>query len=344
MIHSDPEFLSLFGWDGSFEIPAAADLVSQSFFYARVIGEERSLYRVQAGLDTVLMAAISGTMQTQAKGRVDYPAVGDWVLAALPDSSGRGVIHHICPRKSLLQRRQVGSSGDQQILSTNIDRVFIATSVNEDLVLARLERYLAVARESGAAPVILLTKADLPGSLEDSVRSVEKEFPEVPVHTLSQKNFAQAGFLEDYLVRGSTSIFIGSSGVGKSTLVNYLTGQTNIKTQAIREGDGKGRHTTTSRNLYVSRYGGLIIDSPGMRELQLSDHAEGVSQQFADVETLLGTCRFSDCQHKTEPGCIIKAALASGSLAEARWLSYQKLVLETRHAKARQGFAKRGRK
>lgn len=331
MLNSHEEFLALFGWTDFFE-SQVANLNSDSLFLSRVICEERQLYRVQAGLQDIFWASTAGKLQFQASSREDYPAVGDWVLVEKPAGSDRGVIHHVVPRKSTIHRRQVGSSGDMQILSTNVDYVFITTSVNEDLNYRRIDRYLAVAWDAGCVPVILLTKADLSTQpIDDVISDVENEFPGVQVYALSQTEFEKADFLSGYLKKGKTSVFVGSSGVGKSTLVNFLTGHEVAKTQDIRDDDGKGRHTTTARHLYVSVYGGLIIDTPGMRELQLSDHSEGISARFADVEELISQCRFKDCQHQTEPGCAVLAALADLSLSEERWKSYLKLEAEVRH-------------
>jgi ribosome biogenesis GTPase len=335
MFISDKEFLFHFGWDDFFE-SQSPDLIS-NLLPARVICEERNLYRVQLGFDKVLWAVVSGKMQFGATSRKDYPAVGDWVMVELPKQSDRGVIHQIVPRKTTIYRKQAGSSGDQQILSTNVDYVFITTSVNDDLNYRRIERYLTIVRETGSTPVILLTKADIClNNISEIIADVQREFPGEVVHAVSNTDYDSAKFLPQYLVKGTTSVFIGSSGVGKSTLVNFLIGKEQIKTQDIRESDGKGRHTTTARNLYVSRFGGLIIDSPGMRELQLSDHVEGVKTQFADIEELIKSCRFGDCQHQTEPGCAIKKALADDTLAEDRWRSYQKLEAEVRHGLRKQ--------
>lgn len=339
MLNSQKEFLSLFGWDGFFESQNAI-LVSQNLVPARVICEERNLYRIQLDIDKVLWASVSGKLQFNAVTRADYPAVGDWVLVEAADQSDRAVIHHICPRKTVIQRKQVGSSADIQILSANVDYVFVTTSANDDLNYRRIERYLAVAWESGATPIILLTKADICADEVLAIATnVRKEFPGIEVYTLSNTEFENAEFLSYYLKEGKTSVVVGSSGVGKSTLVNFLIGQEQIKTQDVREADGKGRHTTTSRSLYVSRYGGLIIDTPGMRELQLADHAEGVSLQFADIENLIAGCRFTDCQHRTEPGCKIIEALDDESLSEDRWKSYQKLAAEVRHGLRKQNRA-----
>ena len=339
MLSSQEEFLLHFGWDDFFE-SQISDLVSSSLFPARVVCEERNLYRVQASPDQILWASVRGKMQFSASTRIDYPAVGDWVMVELPSQSDRGIIHQVLQRKTIIHRKQVGASADAQILSTNVDYAFITSSVNSDLNYRRIERYLTVARDAGATPIILLTKTDLCSeSIEDVIIRLEKEIPGVGIHAVSKDDFERASFLAQLLRRGTTSVFLGSSGVGKSTLVNFLIGEEQIKTQSVRESDDKGRHTTTSRNLYVSRYGGLIIDTPGMRELQLSDHAEGLTTQFSDVEETLHRCRFSDCRHQTEPGCAIKTALEDGLLSEERWASYQKLEAEIRHGMRKQDKA-----
>lgn len=331
MTNSQKEFLHLFGWDDIFE-KQAKSFSTESLVPGRVIIEERNLYRIQTDLEQSVWASISGKMMFEAKGRIEYPAVGDWVLVEIGSPNDRGVIHQIVPRKNIIHRKEIGSGADKQILSVNVDFIFITTSANEDLNYRRIERYLTIVRESGAQPIILVTKADLVlDSIHEIILELQDYFPGIAVYTLSKNNFESATFLTEYLKPGKTSIFIGSSGVGKSTIVNFLSGEEIIKTAEIRENDGKGRHTTTSRHLYVSRYGGLIIDTPGMRELQMGDHVEGLSKQFSEIDILISKCRFSDCKHETEPGCAIKEALDDGSLSEERWRSYQKLEAEIRH-------------
>ena len=330
MFDNQKEFLLLFGWDDSLSLHQS-NLGLKHLIPARVIIEEKHLYRVQMGLDQALYASISGQILNQARVRADYPAVGDWVLISFPENSDRGIIHHIMPRKTILHRKQIGSSQDAQILSTNVNSVFITTSVNDDLNYRRTERYLSIVRESGAQPVILLTKADIAPDIDKLICDVKIEFPGISVHAICQDEFEKAVFLFDYLKKGTTSVFIGSSGVGKSTLVNFLIGRHEAKTQEIRDDDGKGKHTTTSRHLYVSTYGGLIIDTPGMRELQMSDHADGIRDQFAQIEELAQNCKFTNCEHQVnQPGCAVQKSLLDQTLAAAKWMNFQKLKSEVK--------------
>lgn len=342
MSTSVKELLFLLGWNDFFE-GHSSQFISESLTPARIIGEEKGLYRAQGKDGVTFFATIRGKMQHTATAREDYPAVGDWVMVDRPSGAERGIIHHLLPRRAVLYRKQIGSSSDAQILASNVDTIFITTSMNEDLNYRRLDRYLAVAWESGSQPVLLLTKADLfQGDIHEKVAEVEDRFPGVPVHFISQTDFAQNDFLARYLARGKTAVFIGSSGVGKSTLVNFLITEDDVgpvKTQSIRDDDGKGRHTTTSRSLYHSRYGGLVIDTPGMRELSLSDHSEGLETQFADIEEWTSQCRFSDCRHETEPGCAIKMALDAGELTWERWQNYKKLEAEVHFALRKQDKA-----
>lgn len=339
-MHSDREFLYQFGWSGFFESQLASfsDSELEKLIIARVICEERNLYRLQFSPTIKLWGGITGKMQFEANDRQDFPAVGDFVLAEI--SGERAVIKHIFERKSVLKRKQVGSSLGIQILSTNVDYAFVTTSMNEDLNIRRLERYITLVSDAGVRPVLVLTKADL--CKEDQTgltQRVQKAFPTVEVYAVTQESFYEAKFLPALLSKGSTSVFIGSSGVGKSTLVNFLIGEYKLKTQEIREDDDKGKHTTTSRQLFVSRFGGLVIDTPGMRELQLLDHEEGLQSQFEEIEELSQQCKFSDCHHKTEPGCSIMSALETGELEIERWDSYQKLLREIRHMQRKQDKA-----
>jgi ribosome biogenesis GTPase len=212
-----------------------------------------------------------------------------------------------------------------------VDYVFITTSANNDLNFGRLERYLTFALDSGASPVILLTKADLVEDRESMILSVHERFSDVAIHALTKEDFESACFFSDYLSAGKTAVLVGSSGVGKSTLSNYLIGADIIDTQEVRESDDKGRHTTTSRSMYKTFYGGLIIDTPGMRELQFSTHEEGFEHLFSDIEELMRNCKFHNCHHQKEVGCAVLEALHSGELLYERWKSYSKIQNEVRH-------------
>lgn len=328
---SNYKFLLRYGWSEFFASALNRSSNSQ-LKLARVVCEERKLYKLQTGLGEETWGAVSGKMLREASARPDFPAVGDWVLIEEPSDHQKGaIIHEILPRRTVLVRKQVGESVDVQILSSNVDYVFVTTSLNEELNFRRIERFLTVAREGGAMPIILLTKADLLGDeAQEFIDEARREFAGTDVYALSQDKLEEVSVFAELLKPGTTSVFLGSSGVGKSTLVNYLVGEGTIETQEVREKDGKGRHTTTSRNMYLSRFGGMIIDTPGMREVQLSDHGEGVSEQFADVEEIILKCRFTNCKHAEEPGCAVRGALANGALSEERWGSFLKLEAETR--------------
>lgn len=336
MLASQKDFLFLFGWDDFFE-NHYTNLFNNSLIPAKVICEEKNLYRIQIDLQTTTWASINGKMYFNAKNRSDFPAVGDWVLIEPPCDSDRAIIQSILPRKGVVQRKEIGSSTDIQILATNIDYMFIASSADHDLSAHRIERYLTIAYESGTIPVILITKTDCATiDIHILLDELKERFPHVNIHTLSKDNFTEAEFFKNYLKSGITSVVVGSSGVGKSTLVNFFIGDDKIKTQEVRTSDSKGRHTTTSRNLYRSHFGGLVIDTPGMRELQLLDHQDGLETQFSDIEDTILRCRFSDCRHETEPGCAIREALDNEDISESKWKNYKKLEAEIRHGLRKQ--------
>ena len=299
---------------------------------ARVIAEHRSGYQVQTA-DLVCAARISGRLRHTTSRQAELPAVGDWVLAET--DGGEATIHHVLPRKSRFSRKVAGKRTEEQIVAANVDNVWIVCALDNDFNLRRIERYLTVAWESGAAPVIVLTKSDLSDAAEQCTDEVESMAIGTPVHTTSSLTRDGLSALQVYFRNHATVALMGSSGVGKSTLINALAGSTLQATSEVR-GDGKGRHTTTHRELICLPTGGLIIDTPGMRELQLWECQTDLGVTFGDVNELASGCRFTDCRHIDEPGCAVLDAVAQGHLEENRLQSYQKLQRELAYPERKQ--------
>jgi len=298
---------------------------------ARVVSEERGHFVVHDG-DGTLAAAVSGRFRYESGGdALAYPAVGDWVAVTTGLDGGNATIHGLLPRGSALVRRAPADHGSgTQTIAANVDIVFIVSSLNAELNLRRLERYLSVAWESGAIPVVVLSKADLDDDIPGHLVAVESVAPGVEVIVASAVTGAGIEAIRAHLAPGRTVAFIGSSGVGKSTLVNALAGFELLTTAGIREDDARGRHTTTRRQL-VPLADGLVIDTPGMREMSLND-SDGIASAFEDIELTAAGCRFSDCRHASEPGCAVRAALASGELTQDRFEAYGKLQREARRS------------
>ncbi len=266
----------------------------------------------------------------EAETTADLPVVGDWVVVGPRPEDNAGTITAVLPRFTKFSRKTAWQAAEEQVLAANIDVAFLVASMNEDLSLRRLERYLILAWESGARPVIVLTKADLHAAPEVAVAEVETIAGGVPVVAISSKTGDGLEAIKEQLAAGLTAVLLGSSGVGKSTLVNTLAGEELLATQEIRD-DGKGRHTTTRRELIQLPGGALIIDTPGIRELQLWVADDGIDEAFEDVTALFASCKFSDCAHDREPGCAVHAALDDGTLPAERWHSYVKLQAELEH-------------
>lgn len=264
-------------------------------------------------------------------GYEEFPTVGDFVMMDFVPS-GDSRIFATLPRKTFFSRRDPTPGRGEQAVAANFDYVFIMQSLNQDFNERRLERYLTLAWQSGAVPVIVLTKADLTEEYEPYIRIAERIAPDVCVHVVSSRNGFGLEELRAYLKPGNTIALLGSSGIGKSSLVNALAEEELMRVNGIREDDSKGRHTTTHRQLIMLKSGAMIIDTPGMRELGMWDVSEGLGEAFADVEQYIGRCKFSDCRHLSEPGCAIKEAIAAGELSKARWDSYCKLKREAKYS------------
>ena len=308
-----------------------AELHRPDLVPARIAADGQSAWHL-AGCRASI-GELSGRLRHELVGTA-RPVVGDWVAVA--DDEERAIIHHLLERRTALIRRAAFSTVQSQVIAANLDLICIVTSANRDLNPRRIERYLTAIWESGATPVIALNKVDLADDTRPMVEAIEAVALAVPMVRVSALTGVGLDELRSFLSPGTTVGFVGSSGVGKSSLVNRLLGREAQPVQAIRDDDARGRHTTTRRELIVLPTGGLLIDTPGMRELGLTEDGGGFDAAFADIAGLAADCRFADCRHETEPGCAVREALASGTLDPARWDSYRKLQREIAAFEARQ--------
>lgn len=326
--------LELLGWESFFSKNFSSQF-QDGYTVGRVAIEQKNTYILYTEFGE-LSAEVSGKMRHQASGRQDFPAVGDWVAFSRSGGESRAIIQKILPRKSKFSRKTVGAVTDEQIVATNIDTVFLVSGLDNDFNKRRIERYLILVWESGANPVIVLNKADLCDEVEQRQTEVETIASGVPIVVLSAVENKGLDGLIPYLGTGQTVALIGSSGVGKSTITNQLVGQDIQAVQSVRLGDNRGRHTTTHRELIILPSGGLLIDTPGMREIQMWGSADGLQETFADIESLGTLCRFRNCQHEQEPGCAVQQALFDGTLDEERLRNYQKLQQELNYLNRKQ--------
>lgn len=332
-VEDNPLNLKDYGWSNSF----ASDFAALSIPHtspARVALDHRELYVLytEQGDRT---ATLSGRFRHQLGRRVDFPVVGDWVAAQVHDDA-QATIHAVLPRRSLFSRKMAGATTEVQLLAANVDVACLVSGLDHDFNLRRIERYLVLAWDSGANPVLVLNKADLCPDVDAHLAELEAIAPGVPVLTLSAAQGEGIAPLRELLNPGQTAVLLGSSGVGKSTITNQLLGREIQVTQETRSQDGKGRHTTTHRELLRLPNGALLIDTPGLREIQLWASEDSLHDTFADIDELAQSCRFRDCQHQHEPGCAVQEAIANGLLNEERLMSYQKLQRELAHLERKQ--------
>lgn len=311
------------GWDEAWAAAFAAE-PGRGLLPARIVDERRGLFGVVAA-DGDWKARLPGALRHRAAERADLPAVGDWTAIEPVGRERTALVRRVLPRRTKLSRKAAGEGMLEQVIAANLDAVFVTTAMNKDFNARRLERFLAVCRESGAAPVLLLNKLDQcadPAPYLEEARAVAAGAPVLP---LSAKTGVGIAALAEWIRPGRTVGFVGSSGVGKSTLVNFLRGSELIPTKETRARDEHGRHTTTHRQLFLLPGGGVLLDTPGMREMQPWEADSGIAKAFDEIEALAASCRFKDCGHDTEPGCAVKAGVESGAVLAARLASWRKL-------------------
>jgi ribosome biogenesis GTPase len=326
-----PITLQRLGWSPEFA-EAFAPHAARGLVPGRIAVRHRGAYEIYTETGAVA-AEVSGRLRHAAGGAGDLPAAGDWV--ALDPGQTRAVVHAVLPRRTKLSRKVAWHETGEQVIAANVDVVLVLTALPGDLSVRRLERYLTTVWESGAMPAILLTKADLCDAVPEALLEVESVAFGVPVHVVSSVTGLGVDEVRRYTTGNRTIALLGSSGVGKSTLLNRLLGDELLAVQEVRA-DGRGRHTTTRRELVLLPEGGLVLDTPGMRELQLWEADAGLDTVFSDVEELAAGCRFADCAHQTEPGCAVLGAVEDGSLELARLRSWRKLQRELRSLALRQ--------
>ena len=318
--------LGALGWTPDREESFSA-LAETGLVPGRVSLEHNHVYRVLT-TDGEQLAETAGRIKYQASGRHELPAVGDWVGLRINPHGGPSVIRAILPRRSVFSRKSAGRETTEQVVAANVDTVLVVFGLDKRVNARAIERYLVVARRSGAAPVVVLNKADLADDIAAAVAEATAAAGDTPVHPVSARSAPGVGALLPFLSTGRTVALLGPSGAGKSSIVNRLVNRELLATGEVREWDARGRHTSVHRQLVVREEGGLIIDTPGLREIQLWDAGEAFDDAFADIASLAQDCRFRDCRHDREPGCAVKAALDAGTLDAGRYESYLKLQRE----------------
>jgi len=325
------DLLAAYGWSSSF----AQHLGTDGCVPARVISEQRGRYWAVCASGE-LPVELSGRLRFDAAGPRELPAVGDWLAVRLSPDTRMGSVIRVLPRTGVIARGTAGRQAHEQILAANVDVAFIVTTVDRDFNPRRIERYLSMIWNGGAQPVILLNKVDLSPDHSSLVAQSGLAFPGVAIHALSALHDRGLDGLQGYLTPARTSVMLGSSGVGKSTLLNRLVGQDLQRLGHVRAADQRGRHTTSSRQMFLLSSGTLLIDTPGLRELRLWDAAQGLGRTFADIDVLSAHCRFRDCRHLDEPECAVQEALHEGLLDRSHYDNYIKLLKEQEYQRRRE--------
>jgi ribosome biogenesis GTPase len=336
------------GWNSHFE-SAFEVYKAQALLPARVAGANRDIYLLYTDRGN-LWAEPSGRLRYTAVVEADLPSVGDWVAAETAASSERAVVHGVLPRINVLSRKMINAGGrgnkkfgqtEEQIVSANIDTIIVILGMDRRPNPRLVERFLALAGRCGSQTVLVLNKSDLCADVEEYAAAINRVRAGAPMHVLSAIRDDPAGPLEPYLQTGRTLTFIGASGVGKSTIINALLGAERQRVEEVRGGDYRGRHTTSAREMVLLPNGGIVIDNPGMRDIQLWLEEEDLQETFRDIEELADACRFRDCEHGDEPGCAVRQAIEEGILAADRFANYLTLREETRRlALAKAGKAR----
>lgn len=321
-----PFHLPQLGWNPFFE-ERFKPYVQESYIPARVAVQHRDRYVLYSEVGE-LEGEITGKMRYFAAGAHELPAVGDWVVVHARPEEKAATIVEILQRKSQFSRKVAGEKSEEQIVAANVDLVFLVTGLDANFNLRRIERYLVVAHESGAQPVVVLNKADLIGDVKSKINEVKASAGDIPIVGTVAMDGTGLDEIRSFLKEGITGALLGSSGVGKSTIINRLVGRELMTTREVRESDSRGRHATTRRELVLLPSGGLLIDTPGMRELQLWGGSEGLKNTFPDIEGLIAQCKFRNCSHTVEPNCAVRRALDDGTLDEKRYKNYQKMLRE----------------
>jgi ribosome biogenesis GTPase len=326
--------LKALGYEHLYPNPDAAPPSDPDWVPARVLTRGRDSYLIHDGHHSI-PAELAGRLAFGADSALDLPAVGDWVLVQVADPS-LAIIHQLLPRRTLLQRKTAGKKIGRQLIAANIDTALIVQSLDRDFNLRRLERYLVMVHQGGIQPLVLFSKRDLlaPDEVSERLAAARQALPKVTMDSFSNKAAGDSDHLHEYLVPGRTYCLLGSSGVGKTSLLNNLMGNEARAVAAVREKDSKGRHTTTTRELIRLPGGALLIDTPGMRELGHIDASDGIAAAFDEIDALAAECRFGDCTHTVENGCAVQAALTAGIIQPERYDNYLKLRRETAHHEA----------